>query len=123
MMLQVNNGFDKKVKVFVPIGAKQTEYGYGLGDGIMEIIMTLIKGGGDAGKNYKVVWAVKGEDVYKIKSTYGFFNRLFGTFHKKEFVKLFGDSEEMMEIYPANWNGKNRRAKYFPEYVWVYDQK
>jgi hypothetical protein len=123
LMLQVNNGFDSKLKVYVPLGAKQTEFGYGMGDGIMEIIMTLIKGGGDCGKTYKVHWVVKDDKTMKIRSKYNTISWWFGAFHKKEFEKLFGDSEEMMEIYPKHWAGKHRSAKYFPEYVWVYDHK
>ena len=118
LMVQVNNDFDSKLKVFVPLGIQPKEYGYEMQ--VTDIVFDLIFGGGQCGKKYSKLWIKKGDDVVFVKKP-GILNKLlFGKFSKKEFVTLFGDNEAFMSIYPKP--GK-RKFNLMPEYIWVYNQK
>ena len=120
LMVQVNNGFDSKLKVYVPLGAQPAEYGYGMGSSPMEIIRTLIFGGGEAGKKYSKVYVKKGDEIIVCKKPSIFGALITGKFVKKEFTKMFGDNEEVMALYPKKMK---RKYELLPEYIWVYNQK
>ncbi len=118
LMVEVNHGFDSKVKVFVPLGRHTADYGYV--PKMSEMVHYLIFGGGEAGKEYKKMYVKKGDQVVVVKHLSVWGRLVMGHFTKKEFVTLFGDDKEFMDIYTKWWK---RKPKYLPEYVWVYNQK
>ncbi len=116
LMLLVNNGFDSKYKVYVPLGAHQISYGRELN--IPGMIMGI---GQEMGDYYKAIRVKKvGETQSSVIKYPGGIPFLFGKFRDKEFVDLFGSNQEFMQCYPKSFK---RKFKYTPEFFWVYNQK
>ncbi|MCW3786963.1 hypothetical protein [Plebeiibacterium sediminum] len=116
LMLLVNNGFDSKYKVYVPLGAHQISYGRDLN--IPGMIMGI---GQEMGDYYKAVRVKKvGETQSRVIKYPGGIPFLFGKFRNQEFVDLFGSNPDFMQCYPKSFK---RKFKYTPEFFWVYNQK
>lgn len=116
LMVLVNNGFDKKYKVYVDLGGHpQISFGRDFN------IYSLLFGGGEMGDYYDSFRVVKqGETLSQLIKKPGLISFWLGKFRNKEFIDLFGDSPEFMSCYPKSIK---RKFKYTPEYFWVYNQK
>jgi hypothetical protein len=115
LMVQVNNGFDSKYKVFVKMGQKPIEYGKDFS------LYDVIIGGGEMGEYYRtmIVQNRETKENTRLKKP-GLVNFWFGAFCKKEFVTLFEDNTAFMECYPKPMK---RKFQYVPEFFWVYEHK
>jgi len=115
LMLLVNNGFDSKYKVYVPLGAKQVSFGREL-----NIPGMLLGIGKEMGDYYKTIRVQKvGAKESVVLKNPALFSFWIGSFRNKEFVDLFGDNTRFMqECYPKSMK---RKFKYTPEFFWVYD--
>lgn len=114
LMALVNNGFDAKYKIYVPIGVNPIEYGTGFS------FYDLLFGGGECGKYYKSLRVVntKTGELTKLRKP-ALVPFWLGAFRNKTFTNLFGESEDFMNHYPVSMK---RKYRYMPEFIWVYNQ-
>lgn len=104
MMQKINPGFDSRIKVYYSQGSRKTS-GIGVPVGGPASPFTLKLTGG----RQRAYWVSKDNGkVFKVKR---------GSYNKKKFRRLFGDSSEMLETY-----GRPYRFSEFSEHVSVYDK-
>jgi len=103
MMQMINPGFDSRIKVYYSLGSRKTS-GVGIpGPGIAPVTIKI------TGGRQRAYWVSKDNGaVFKIKR---------GSYNKKKFTRLFGDSPQMLETY-----GRPYRFSEFSEHVYMYDK-